>query len=247
MLLKVCANGARRPVEHAALPVSPEQVAADVAAAGVVGAAAAHIHVKDAAGIDTFDAAALDAVLAAVQAAAPRVPVGVTTGAWALPNLAERVTAIRSWTALPDFASVNWHEDGADQVAAALWDHGIGVEAGLWHSDGVDAWLRSPHRDKCLRVLIELPDGLDRQQTATEAESLLRQVRHGVAGTPAGTIPVLLHGEGSSTWPALRLAVQLGLDTRIGLEDTLQLPDGTAAAGNTALVEAAIALIGAER
>ena len=41
---------------------------------------------------------------------------------------------------------------------------------------------------------------------------------------------------------ALRLAVRLGLDIRIGLEDTLQMPDGTPAQGNTALVEAAAAL-----
>lgn len=36
---------------------------------------------------------------------------------------------------LPDFASVNWHEDGADEVAAALLEIGVGVEAGLWHVD----------------------------------------------------------------------------------------------------------------
>lgn len=247
MLLKVCVNGARGPDEHPALPVTAEQVAADVVAAAAAGADAAHVHVKDRAGVDTFDAAALDAVVTAVRAGPARVPVGVTTGAWALPNVAERVAAIRAWTTLPDFASVNWHEDGADEVAAALAERGVGVEAGLWHAEGVDAWLRSPHRDACLRVLIELPDGLDEQQVAVEADLLLRRVRDGVAGAPAATIPVLLHGEDSSAWPALRLAVRLGLDTRIGLEDTLRLPDGATATSNAALVEAAMAVTRAER
>lgn len=50
---------------------------------------------------------------------------------------------------------------------------------------------------------------------------------------------MLLHGEGASAWPALRLALRLGLDTRIGLEDTLELPDGTLAPDNAALVAAA--------
>lgn len=40
-----------------------------------------------------------------------------------------------------------------------------------------------------------------------------------------------------------RLAVELGLATRIGLDDTLILPDGTPAAGNAELVAAASALV----
>lgn len=234
-------NGARRKAELQALPASPQQVAAEVVAAVAAGAGAVHVHVKDDAGVDTFDPARMGAVVSAVRAAAPRVPVGVTTGAWALPDPAERVAAIDSWTVLPDCASVNWHEDGAEAVAATLVRRRVGIEAGLWHADGVDAWLGSPHRNACLRVLIELPDGLDPAQTEEEAHRLLSRVRAGVSGTPADEIPVLLHGEGSSTWPALRLAVRLGLDTRIGLEDTVELPDGTTAAGNASLVDAAAA------
>ncbi|MDG4860878.1 3-keto-5-aminohexanoate cleavage protein, partial [Streptomyces sp. T-3] len=53
--------------------------------------------------------------------------------------------------------------------------------------------------------------------------------------------PVLLHGEEGGAWPVLRLARHLGLATRIGLEDTLLLPDGERAAGNAELVAAALA------
>ncbi len=239
-LLKVCVNGSRRPGDHPALPISPRQVAAEVAAAARAGAA--HVHAKNDASADTFDSSAVAAVLTRTRMAVPGFPIGVTTGAWALPDPIERVAAILSWTVLPDFASVNWHEDGAEAVAGTLLDRGIGVEAGLWHRDAVEAWLHSRYRDFCLRILIELPDRLDEQQTQSEAERLLRQVHESVRGTAAETIPVLLHGEGSSCWPALRLAVRLGLDIRIGLEDTLQMPDGTPAQGNTALVEAAAAL-----
>ena len=55
----------------------------------------------------------------------------------------------------------------------------------------------------------------------------------------SGPAPLLLHGEGSSCWPAFRHAVRLGLQRRIGLEDVLTTPDGQPAADNTALVEAA--------
>lgn len=80
MLFKVCVNGVRRPGAHPALPVTPAQIAAVVAQAAGSGAGAAHVHVKDAAGVDTFDDTALGAVLTSVRAAAPGMPVGVTTG-----------------------------------------------------------------------------------------------------------------------------------------------------------------------
>jgi uncharacterized protein (DUF849 family) len=239
MLIKACLNGARRPAEHPALPVEPAQLAADAAAVAAEGAGAVHLHVKDPFGDDTFDAAALAEVLQQVRPAASGLPIGVTTGAWALPGVADRVDAIRRWELLPDFASVNWHEEGADAVAAMLIERGVGVEAGLWHREAVAAWLGSPHRDQCMRVLIELPDGLDEEQTVEQARLLYRLVQQGVLQRRSPSVPVLLHGEGSSCWPALRLAVSQALDIRIGLEDILTMPDGSPAPGNAALVAAA--------
>ena len=238
MRLKACLNGARRPSEHPALPVTPAALAADAAAVLAVGADAVHLHVKDAEGIDTLNGGALAAVLVTVRATVPSLPVGVTTGAWSMPDPAQRVAAVRGCTALPDFASVNWHEPGAEQVATALLERGVGVEAGLWHADAVDAWLASPHRDRCLRVLLELADGLDQAATDDEADQLLQAI--GAGGTH---LPVLLHGKGSSCWPALYQACQRGLAVRIGLEDVLELPDGSPASDNAALVTAARALL----
>jgi uncharacterized protein (DUF849 family) len=150
------------------------------------------------------------------------------------------VAAIAAWTARPDFASVNWHEDGAEDVAAALLEQDVGVEAGLWHVQAVEAWLESPYRDRCCRVLLELPDGLDPAGTEAEAEQLLARLHAGVGDR----IPVLLHGEGSSAWPALACAARCRLSTRIGLEDVLVLPDGSPAPDNVALVRAARRVLG---
>ncbi|WP_432537001.1 3-keto-5-aminohexanoate cleavage protein [Kineococcus arenarius] len=250
-MLKACVNGARRPGEHPALPLTPGELARDVAAVATAGAEAVHLHVKDAAGVDTLDAAALAEVLAAVREAAPAVPVGVTTGAWALPDPARRLAAIRSWEGsalLPDFASVNWHEEGADEIAGALLDLGVGIEAGIWHRAGAGAWLASVHRHRCVRVLLELPDGLGEAEVQRRAEQLLHLVHHshrdGVSDREGAEGPqVLLHGEGVTAWTALRLAGRWGLAARIGLEDVLVLPDGSPAAGNAALVRAARELL----
>jgi len=51
--------------------------------------------------------------------------------------------------------------------------------------------------------------------------------------------PRLQHGDGRVAWVLLRDAIRRGLDTRIGLEDTLVGPDGEWAAANEALVRAA--------
>ena len=235
MILKCCLNGSRLPAEHPALPVTPDALAEAAAAAVAAGAEAIHFHPKIDEGHDTLEPAVLASALVAMRSALPSVPVGTTTGAWAAPDPAERLRLVRSWSVRPDFASVNWHEPGADDVAAALLDGGVGVEAGLWTLDAVALWLASPSRDACLRVMIELPDGLDAARTVAEADRLLAAVRADYTG-PA---PVLLHGEGSSCWPAFRHAVRLGLQRRIGLEDVLAMPDGTPAVDNAALVDIA--------
>jgi uncharacterized protein (DUF849 family) len=95
----------------------------------------------------------------------------VTTGLWAVPDEKQRLSAVKAWTELPDFASVNWHEPGADELADVLLTRGVGVEAGLFH------------------------------------------------------------------------AGRRGVQARIGLEDTLHLPDGATAPGNAELVAAARRLL----
>jgi uncharacterized protein (DUF849 family) len=217
--------------------VTPDEVAADVVRVVEAGAGAVHVHVKDADGRDTFDADRLAAVLAQVRAVSS-VPVGVTTGAWALPAVPDRLRAIAAWSALPDVASVNWHEDGAEAVAEALLDRGVAVEAGLWQERAASAWRRSPLRERCVRVLLELPDLLDEHQTLARARSM-----RAAAGPLDPDQELLLHGEGTSCWPAVALAARAGLATRIGLEDTLTLPDGAPVSGNAELVVAARATV----
>jgi hypothetical protein len=55
-------------------------------------------------------------------------------------------------------------------------------------------------------------------------------------------VPVLLHGEEGGAWPVLEYAMGLNIDTRIGFEDVLVLPDGRPAASKAELISAALAL-----
>ncbi|MFF3318566.1 3-keto-5-aminohexanoate cleavage protein [Streptomyces sp. NPDC003035] len=232
-MIQVCLNGGRGPGDSAAVPMSPAAMAEAAAEAVAAGASDVHVHPKTPCGGDTLSPRVLAETLTALREAVD-VPVGVTTGAWAEPDPVRRVERVRAWTVLPDHASVNWHEPGAEELAAALLDRGVGVEAGLWSgTDGPERFLRSPLAPRVLRILAEVTDP-DPRTAASTARALLTDL-----GTAHGR-PILLHGENAGTWPVLRLARRLGLSTRIGLEDTLLLPDGTPARSNAQLVSAAV-------
>jgi len=211
---------------------------ADAAVEAVVaGATDVHLHPKSPCGHDTLSPRVLAVTLDAIRTRVS-VPVGVTTGAWAEPEPAARVERVRGWTVLPDHASVNWHEPGAEEVAAALLDRGVGVEAGIWSgTDGAARFAVSPLRSKVLRVLAEVTDA-DPDTAEASARALLSELGS------AHDRPVLLHGEDGGAWPVLRLAGRLGLATRIGLEDTLLLPDGQRALSNAQLVAEALVQYG---
>ena len=232
--LKACINGARTPDQHPRLPVTPDQLAAAALAAHQAGAKAVHMHPKTADGVDSLLAVHVDAAVAAVRKALPGLPLGVTTGYWALPDTQERLRAVESWSVLPDFASLNWHEPGSPELARLLLSRGLGVEVGIFHAEAAQSWAASDMAQHCMRVMIELgADG-----SVATADELLGLVAG--AHSPA---PVLLHGLDESCWPLLEHAGVCGVQTRIGLEDTLTLPDGAPAPGNAALVSAAIDLL----
>jgi uncharacterized protein (DUF849 family) len=232
--VKACINGARTPDQHPNLPVSPEQLAAEAIAAHQAGAKAVHMHPKTDDGVDSLQPDIVAAAVSAVRHAVPGLPLGVTTGYWALPDADRRLRAVDGWTVLPDFASVNWHEPGSEDLARLLLSKGLGVEVGIFHAESADSWAGSEIAQHCMRVMIELPSDGD----IATADDLLSQVL--AVGSPA---PVLLHGLDESCWPLLEHAGARGVQARIGLEDTLRLPDGSTANGNAALVSAAVQLL----
>ena len=130
MLLKVAINGKRMRNEHPAVPLTPHQQAQQAALAVAAGAGAIHVHPRDAHGRESLAPDDLAATLEAIRAACPSTPVGVSTGAWIVPEVDQRLALIGAWEVLPDFAGVNFHEPGALKVARLLLREGVAVEAG---------------------------------------------------------------------------------------------------------------------
>jgi uncharacterized protein (DUF849 family) len=229
-VLQACLNGARPRGSHPALPISPAELAADAAAVAELGVTSLHLHPRDLVGLEVLAGPEVATTVAVVRAAVPGVEIGVTTGARIQPDAVRRAELVAGWAGLaagrPDVASVNVHEDGWLEVCAALHGAGIGIELGVFHDEAARALVAVGPPPGARRVLAEVQGDAD---PVPAAEALLRLLE------PLG-LPVLLHGEDDAAWPVLGYAARLELDTRIGLEDTLRLPDGGLAPDNAALV-----------
>jgi uncharacterized protein (DUF849 family) len=225
-----CLNGGRTRSEHAAVPQTPAELAADAVAARRAGAFAVHVHARDARGGQTMAAAACDAAVDAIRAAAPGLPVGLTTSSAIDPDPFARAAAVRSWRRAPDFVSVNLSELGWAGIVRAAVHAGIAVEAGLSTPDDAEVLARSPFAHQVVRALVEVEGGADEARAI--AERVPFEVRQ------------LWHGFGERTWEVLPAAIAAGHAVRVGLEDVLVLPDGSLAQSNAELVAAAVALAG---
>ena len=229
MAVKACLNGGRTREEHPAVPQTPAELAADAIAVARAGAFAVHVHPRDARGAQTLERTACDEAVAAIRAAVPRVPIGLSTAEAIDLDPFARAAAVRAWTHPPDFVSVNVGELGWAGIARAAVHAGIGVEAGLATPREAEELSRSPFAHQVLRALVEIDGGVE------QALEVAQRVPDGV--------PQLWHGDGPGTWELLAAGAAAGHDVRIGFEDVLLLPDGSVAKSNAELVSAAVELV----
>ena len=233
MLVVAALNGGRSLADHPAVPVSPTQLGAAAAEAAGAGAAAVHFHVRGADGRESL--AAADVTPAVTEVRRQGVPFGISTGAWIISKPVRRLAAVEEWTALPDFVSINFDEEGAAELASFFVGRNVALEAGVANPFAAEQLVRSGFGNRCLRIMFE-----PREQVAADAMTTVARTEAVLdAGAVRGSR--LLHGVDATAWPLVDAAVARGYDTRIGFEDTLTLPDGKVADGNGELVRAALA------
>jgi len=226
-------NGGRTPADHPAMPLSPAQLGAAAAESVRAGAGAVHFHVRGADGRESLAAAAVAG--AATEVRRLGVPFGISTGAWIISDPALRMAAVREWTVLPDFVSINFDEEGAAELASYFLGSDVALEAGVANPFAAERLVRSGLGNRCLRIMFE-----PRERIAAEAMATVARTE-AVLDAAAVRAPRLLHGLDATAWPLVDAAGARGYSTRIGFEDTLTLPDGTVARGNGELVRAALA------
>jgi len=212
-----------------------------VAACLKAGAGAIHLHVRSTASDEglrsekeSLNAEDVARTLLMVRSVSPQARIGISTGAWILPDPARRLQAVTAWSVLPNFASVNFSEDGAVELARLLLSRGIGVEAGLCDAAAAEVFLKSGLVACCIRVLLE-----PQEQELERALDTVRAIEK-VLDSGAVELPRLLHGTDLTVWPMMEEAISRGYNVRVGLEDTLNMPDGRTAQDNAELVAEAV-------
>jgi uncharacterized protein (DUF849 family) len=236
MLIEVALNGNRSRKDHAGVPQSPSELAAAARDAVAAGAGAVHLHVYNAAGVESLDSADVAASVQAVRNAIPKMGFGISTGAWIVKNTAARLEKVMAWTVPPPYVSINFSEEGAVDLARWCVSQGIHIEAGLGTEQAAKNFTRAGVANICDRAMFE-PE----HENLAEALEVVEKMDALLSRVWIET-PRLLHGHNATVWPLLREAKKRGWQTRIGLEDTVLLPDGKPAKDNAELVAAALKL-----
>lgn len=240
-MLQVTPNGPWGKDVHPNMPVTVDELLAELRECFRAGASGVHLHVRDLSGVESLDPSVVNDTCHRVRGAASEVAtsveIGLTTGEWIVPDLADRIAMIREWEGV-DCATVNLSEHGFEQVMRAMLDVGVGIDVGLWAPVEMDRLLQSGVLPHVQRVSIELAPGEPYFLTGEPVE--LAQRLNDALDEAGSVCPRLTHGMNDWTWPLVRDAFRRGHDTRVGFEDSVLLPDGAMARSNAQLVEAAV-------
>lgn len=239
--------------ESAALPITPEEIAADVVACAKAGAAIAHIHVRAQDGSGTMDTArfieTVAAVRDAIRAAGVDIILNLTTSGAVCPDDELRMAhlkALRPEMCSYDAGSLNWA--------------------------GEEVFINSPEflakLGRCtleyqIKPEIEVFDtAMIKNAVRNAKRGLLDEPLHfqfvlGTYGGMAGTVENLIFlrsmlpenatysvsGIGSASVPIMMAALAMGADgIRVGLEDNVFMSKGVPAT-NVLQVERAVQLV----
>lgn len=233
MLLKIALNGARPKTENENIPHSLDEIENDVRNIFQAGYKVFHIHCYDKSGNESLKPDDINNLTLRIRNISTDIKFGISSGDWIEPDLDKRISYIREWKYVPDFASVNMIEDDALLVSHELIKKGVMVEAGLNEKKAAEIFINSGLSEGCCRILIEPEEdnAADALLTITRIENILdsnhKQQKR------------LLHGFNNASWDLLRLAKKKGYDARIGLEDTVFLENGAKVVGNLELIKEA--------
>jgi 3-keto-5-aminohexanoate cleavage enzyme len=243
--IAVAPNGGRRTkVDHPALPMTPDELAATAAACLEAGASMIHAHVRDRDGGHLLDAEAYRAAIAAIRAAlGDRVVIQITSEALGIYSPAEQMEVVRQ--VRPEAVSLALRELLPDESHEGGFAEFLG-------------WLR---REKSIPQIILYTPEEAAKLAALKARGLipfedipvlyvLGRYTAGQRSSPADLLPFLAPGMprfrhwsvcafGAQEAACVTAGALLGGHVRVGFENNLFLADGSQARDNAELVAAA--------
>ncbi len=242
VVIVVAPTGAEVTREHnAAVPYTPAEIAADVAACHAAGAAVAHLHVREEDGTPSADAELFAQAIDQIRAACDIVTMVSTGGAMGM-TIAERSTGLE---ARPDMSgietgSLNFGRDlfptlphETEGIARRAGELGIPLEIEAFEIGHIDAALDFQRRGVLpaplrINIVVGCPGAL-----AATAHNLIAAI----AALPEGATWCVT-AIGRHQTRMLTLALLLGATcVRVGFEDNVYLRRGVPAPSNAALVE----------
>ncbi len=257
VLIMVAPTGARRSKDdHPALPITTAEIAETAAECLAAGAGAIHVHVRDAAGRHSLDAAAYRDAFAAVKArCGERMAIQATTESAGVFTPPDQDAALRAL--IPGAASIAPRElfsGDAERARATLAfaaEAGIALQYILYDDADIErfAALRSAGifpgaTPRIILVLGRYGAGYDsRVEDLAERHAALE--RTGLAGTTVWTVCAFGRGEIA----CLEAAMRLGGHVRVGFENAIVDAEGRLAGSNAervAIVAAAARRLGRE-
>ena len=231
MLLKIALNGARFKSEHEFIPHSIEEIIKEVQSIYPLGYQVFHIHCYNSNGHESLEPKDVAQLVTSIKRISSQIQLSISTGAWIEPDLQRRREMIENWEILPDLASVNIIEEGAIEVAQLLIAKGVLVEVGLNNKESAEIFISSSLNQGCQRILIE-PEA----KNIDEAIKTLEAIEQ-ILNTNGNQLKRLLHGFNGVAWELMKEAKQRGYDSRVGMEDTLDIGQGKRVKSNLELVE----------
>ena len=227
------------------LPVTADEIGADVRRCAEAGAVLFHVHGRDADQQPTLDIDAFKERVRKIKTAAPEVIIQLSTGGRAGKDWEARANPVRL---LPEMASFT---TGSNNLPGMIYENSpqfIEFLAGVFKETGVKPEIEVFETGMISNALYLQKKGL------IEAPFHFDFVL-GAPGSMAGTVKNLVFLSESipagSTWtvagigkveiPLATAAIAMGGHVRVGLEDNLYLPDGSPAS-NPKLVDKVVAI-----
>ncbi|MBT8373239.1 MAG: 3-keto-5-aminohexanoate cleavage protein [Deltaproteobacteria bacterium] len=230
---------------NAHLPVTADEIAADVRRCADAGASLFHVHARDENQVPTLDIEVYKDNVRRIKAVAPEVIIQLSTGARAGKEWELRVNPVRL---LPEMASFT---TGSNNLPGLIYEN----------SPQFIEYLAGVFKETCVKPEIEVFEtGMINNAVFLQKKGYLNMPLHfdfvlGVPGSMPASVKNLVYLSESipagSTWtvagigraeiPMSAGAILLGGHVRVGLEDNLTMPDGSAAS-NLLLVEKVVAI-----
>lgn len=227
------------------VPITPEEIADDVACCAAAGACVFHVHARNKLGKPTLDMAVFKDTVRRIKARTPEVIIQLSTGARAGKDWEARANPVRL---LPEMASFT---TGSNNLPGVVYENPpdfIKFLAGVFHDTGVKPEIEVFETGMISNALHLVKKGF-------LALPLHFDFVLGAPGSMPGTVRNLVFLADSlppdSTWtvagigqaelPLATAAIAMGGHVRVGIEDNLLLSDGTLAT-NAQLVEKVAAI-----